>query len=202
MLTAIVLLTASLSALVSAVSFLQAISAVPQLSNFTSLYQSNPSLASLLLTNSTILLYTILVPNNDAFTNYQLENGHPVDALSSPDLQTLISYHVMVGYLTSANFTNPSGLSVPTLLTGQTYNNRTPGSALEQNFGNDSGGQVVHISSNLSSVTKRAMKERQQGLQTSFVQSGLGMNATLFAIDAIWDGGAIQEVDRYVLVDG
>jgi uncharacterized surface protein with fasciclin (FAS1) repeats len=201
MLTAIVLLTAFLSAVVGAVSFLQAISAVPQLSNFTSLYQNNPSLASLLLTNSTVLLYTVLVPNNDAFTNYLANNGHPVDALSSPDLQTLISYHVMVGDLTSANFTSPEGLSVPTLLTGQTYNNRTSGSALEQDFGNDAGGQVVYISSNLSSVEKGAINERQQTVQTMLVRSGLGMNATLLPIDGIWDGGAIQEVDRYVPVE-
>lgn len=177
--------TAFLASLVGATSFLQSISAFPQLSNFTNLYQNNPFLTSLLTPNSTTPRYTVLVPNNDAFTRYQSDYGYAVTGLSSADLQTLISYHVLVVGLNNDNFTRPKGLAVPTLLIGQMYNNRTPGSALENDFGNNADGQIVYISPTSSSGT-------------ATVQSGLGMNATLSAIDGTWDGGLIQEIDEYV----
>jgi hypothetical protein len=170
-----------LASLVGANTFLQAISVFPQLSNFTSLYLSNPNLASLLSASSPTLPYTVLVPNNDAFISYEKIYGHPVTALSSADLQTLISYHIMVGDLRSGNFTNPKGLTVPTLLTGQQYNNRTPGLALEHGFGNEAGGQVVYIFPVVSSSPVR-------------VKSGLGTNVTVMVIDGAWDNGWFQEV--------
>lgn len=171
-----------LASLVRAASFLQALSTFPQLSNFTNLYINNPILASLF---NTTLSYTILVPNNDAFIVYESFYGHPVDALSTPDLQNLISYHIMVGDLNSSNFTNSKGLTVPTLLTGQMYNNRTAGSALKDAFGSDASGQVVYIFPAASSTEVP-------------VQSGLGTNATILVIDEAWDNGWFQEVTEYV----
>ena len=173
--------TIFLASLVGATSFLHSVSAVPQLSNFTNLYINNPILASLLVTGSATLPFTILVPNNDAFISYENSYGHPVTALSSEDLQTLISYHVLVGHLNSDNFTNPKGLTIPTLLTEQMYNNRTPGPELEDGFGNNAGGQVVYISPAVNSTAY-------------LVKSGLGMNVTILAIDGSWDNGWFQEV--------
>jgi len=187
MATAFYLITIFLASLVRATSFLQAISTLPQLSNFTNLYIKNPGLASLLTSGSTTPPYTILVPNNDAFIKYESFYRHPVTALSSDDLQTLISYHVMVDDVNSGNITNPEGLIVPTLLTGQTYNNRTPGPALEDSFGNDAGGQVVYIFPAVSS-------------NTTLVQSGLGVNVTIQVIDGTWDNGWFQEVTEYVRI--
>jgi len=174
-----------LTSLVRATSFLQALSSFPQFSNFTNLYINNPIVASLITTNSTELSYTILVPNNDAFIVYESFYGHPVTALSNADLQTLISYHIMIGDLNSGNFTKSRGLTVPTLLTGQMYNNRTPGSALVDGFGSGATGQVVYIFPAVSST------------QVS-VQSGLGTNATIQVIDGTWDNGWFQEVTEYV----
>ena len=176
-----------LASLVRAGSFLQALSSFPQLSNFTNLYINNPILASLLTTGSTTVPYTVLVPDNDAFISYESVYGQPITALSSADLQTLISYHVMVGDLNSGNFTNQKGLTVPTLLTGQTYNNRTPGSALKDGFGGDAGGQVVYVYPAVSS-------------SEALVQSGLGNNVTILVIDGSWDNGSFQEVTEYVRI--
>ncbi len=156
-------------------------------SNFTNLYVNDPTLASLLATGSTTTPYTVLVPDNDAFVSYESFYGYPITALSSAHLQTLISYHIMVGDLNSGNFTNQKGLTVPTLLTGQTYNNRTPGSGLKDGFGGDAGGQVVYIFPALSS-------------SEVLVQSGLGNNVTIRVIDGSWDNGSFQEVTEYVRI--
>jgi uncharacterized surface protein with fasciclin (FAS1) repeats len=174
-----------LASLVRATSFLQAVSTFPQFSNFTNLYINNPILASLLTTESTTPPYTILVPNNDAFIGYENFYGNPVTALSNADLQALISYHIMVGDLNGGNFTNSKGLTVPTLLTGEMYNNRTPGSALGDAFGSDASGQVVYIFPALSSTEVS-------------VQSGLGTNSTILVINGTWDDGMFQEVNKYV----
>jgi hypothetical protein len=87
----------------------------------------------------------------------------------------------MVGDLKSGNFTNPKGLTVPTLLTGQVYNNRTPGSVLEAGFGNNAGGQVVYIYPVVSSSAVQ-------------VKSGLGTNMTILVIDGVWNNGWFHEV--------
>src|SRR5438045_3324912 len=93
----------------SAQSFYAAISNYPQLSNFTVFYQNNFHLASLLLTNLPANPRTVLVPNNNAFTNYEREHGYSVTALSEPELESLIRYHVLIGSLTSTNFSRPRG---------------------------------------------------------------------------------------------
>jgi len=135
----------------NAQSFFSAISQYPQLSNFTLFYQDNFPLASLLLTNSSTEPHTVLVPNNDAFINYERDHGYSVTSLSETELESLIQYHVLIGSLTSTNFSEPSGLTAPSLLVGEQYNNRSVGTALSSSFGNalGVGGQVVFISPEL-----------------------------------------------------
>lgn len=118
----------------NAQSFFSAISQYPQLSNFTLFYQDNFPLASLLLTNSSTEPHTVLVPNNDAFINYERDHGYSVTSLSETELESLIQYHVLIGSLTSTNFSEPSGLTAPSLLVGEQYNNRSVGTALSSSF--------------------------------------------------------------------
>jgi uncharacterized surface protein with fasciclin (FAS1) repeats len=178
-------------------SFLSAISAYPQFSNFSGIFQQNEAVASLLLSSSSNLPHTVLVPNNEAFANYQVKYGVLLTSLSPAEIETLVKYHVLVGKLTSANFTNPLGLVVPSLLEGPTYDNRSAGSALSSAFGNrnDTGGQVVFIST-LVQTSKRSVFNRQSGLQDVKVHSGLSANTSLQVIDGIWDGGWFQGVNR------
>jgi uncharacterized surface protein with fasciclin (FAS1) repeats len=176
-------------------SFLAAISAYPQLSNFTALFQNNPSLASKLLTGSALAPQTVLVPNNTAFLNYQSRTGMSISSLSSTELEPVLSYHVLVGQLTTPDFSHPQGLTAPSLLVGERYNNRSAGAGLSSVGGETSAshnGQVVFISrANLTNL----FTVRQLGSTTPTVESGLGNTVNLAALDGTWDGGRFQMVD-------
>jgi uncharacterized surface protein with fasciclin (FAS1) repeats len=180
-------------------SLLDAISVYPQLSNFTAFYQNNIEAANLLLTNSSTELRTILIPNNDAFANFELQYGVPIWSLSAADLEALLQYHILVGKLTAANFSQPSGLTVPSLLTGEQYDNRSAGPELSSNFGNTehANGQVVYISSAGQSGSRK-LAFRQSGTPDLQVRSGLGAEADLTPLDGVWDGGMFQEVGQCV----
>lgn len=178
-------------------SFFAAISQFPELSNFTSFYQENFPLASQLLTNSQFEPQTVLVPNNDAFLRYERENGYPITSLSSVELANLIRYHILVGSLTAANFSASRGLTAPSILTGEQYNNRSAGPALSSQFpGVDANGQVVFIHSGLQSGGAKLIQKA--GLTSLKVRSGLSSDANLTVVDGIWDGGRFQMIDRWV----
>jgi len=184
---------------VQAQSFLTAISAYPQLSNFSNLLSNNPVLASSLLTFSALAPQTVLVPDNGAFLSFEQATGQTVPSLSQGLLQPLIQYHTLSGLFTSQNFTAPEGITVPTGLMGPTYDNRTAGAALSSvgaTTGNQDG-QVVFIAPNTTSTT---LKVRQLGSPGAFVQSGLGHQVNLTAIDGHWDGGSFQIVDGFALL--
>lgn len=178
-------------------SFYAATSQYPQLSNFTSFYENNFPLASQLLTTTATEPHTIFVPDNDAFARYERDNGYSITALSATELTSLIQYHVLVGTLSSANFSASSGLTVPSLLVGEQYNNRSAGAALSANISDpaSANGQVVFIQSGLQSVTKK-FRVRGAGLQSLEVRSGLSSDANLTALDGLWDGGMFQMIDR------
>jgi hypothetical protein len=184
----------------SAQSFYTAISQYPQLSNFTLFYQNNFPLASLLLTPSSTEPHTVLIPNNDAFTNYEHKHGYSVTYLSATELESLIRYHVLIGSLTSTNFSAPRGLTAPSLLVDQQYNNRSAGVGLSSSFGNATGvnGQVVFISGPHPHSNKFLV--RKSGTQSLKVHTGLSSDANLTALDGIWDGGRFQEIDQYVSI--
>ncbi|KAF8857792.1 FAS1 domain-containing protein, partial [Acephala macrosclerotiorum] len=178
-------------------SFYVAISQYPQLSSFASFYQNDFPAASQLLTNSSTEPLTVLVPNNDAFIRFENENGYAVTSLSSAELTSLIQYHVLVGSLTATNFTETRGLTAPSLLTGEQYDNRSAGSALLSTFpsGTNVEGQVVFIQSRLQSASKLLIRA---GLESLEVRSGLSSIANLTSLDGVWDSGRFQMIDRFL----
>lgn len=178
-------------------SFYAAISQYSQLSNFASFYEDNFPLASQLLTNSSTEPHTILVPNNDAFAKYKRDNGYSITDLSETELTSLIQYHVLVGRLSRTDFLALRGLTAPSLLVGEQYNNRSAGAALSANFSNpaSANGQVVFIQSGLQSSSKK-FRVRGAALQSLVVRSGLSSDANLTALDGIWDGGMFQMIDQ------
>jgi hypothetical protein len=178
-------------------SFLNAISTYPQLSNFTSLLTTNPGLASSLLSPSPSAPQTVLVPDNNAFLSFQTSTGQSFSNQSQDYLMAVGQYHILNGNLTSQDFLHAEGITVPTGLMGPTYDNRTAGDALLSSgatTGNHDG-QVVFIAPN---TTSASFSKRQLGSPAAYVQSGLGHQVNLTAIDGVWDGGAFQIVDGYI----
>lgn len=178
----------------AAQSFITAIGAYPQLSNFATLYRNNSFLASKLLTGSPTNPQTVLIPNNTAFANYQLATGRSLLNLSVEELQTLLSYHVLVGGLTSTDFAQPAGITVPSLLVGEQYDNRTGGAALASVGGTSASashdGQVVFISAKVNSTGSFGSGQSQ-----AVVRSGLGNTVNLTTVDGTWDGGRFHIID-------
>jgi len=185
--------------------FLTAISQFPSLSNFTTLFYDNPALANAVLSSnySSGFQQTVLVPNNDAFIKLETKLGVPVNSLTVEQLEPILQYLVLVGGLTTENFTAPQGLTTPTFLTGPTYNNRTAGPALGVANGNTSdprNGQVVFIqaASNSSSSSRRFTVRQGATSVHEIVQGGLGHKINMTAVDGYWDGGVFQIVDAFL----
>jgi Fasciclin domain len=178
-----------------ALSFLEAISAYPQLSNFTNLLNSNAGLASL-FHSSAAAPQTVLVPDNTAFQSYQKSTGQPFASQPYDYLQAAINYTLLNGNLQSQDFLHPAGITVPTGLTGPQYDNRTAGSALSSSGASTGNrdGQVVFIAPN---TTSTSFGPRQLNSAGAYVQSGLGHQVNLTAVDGLWDGGMFQIIDGY-----
>jgi len=185
---------------VTAQSFLEATGAYSQLSSFHQLLLANSTIAAGVLSNATttghngtnITMQTILVPSNDAFTNYERANGHPVTSLSSSDLTNLGQYHSLQGALSSSDLQKPQGLISNTALNDQRYDNRELGSDGAQQP------QVVYI----GSTSTNGMVARQAGGANGaggFVESGLGAKVDVDLVDGKFDGGMFQIVDEYVI---
>jgi hypothetical protein len=93
-------------------------------------------------------------------------------------------------------FSTRRGVTVPTGLSGPTYDNRTAGDALISSSaitGNNDG-QVVLIAPNTTSTSFKAGQLTAPG---AFVQSGLGHQVNLTTLDGTWDGGRFHIVDWY-----
>ena len=145
----------------------------------------------------------MLVPDNDAFTKLTAKLGAPVNSLTVDQLEPILQYLVLVGSLTTDNFTAPQGLTTPTFLTGPTFNNRTAGPALgvaNANASDPRNGQVVFIQAAPStSGSSKRFTVRQAGLTPSeIVQGGLGHKINMTAVDGYWDGGRFQIVDAFL----
>jgi hypothetical protein len=181
-----------------ALSFIEAISAYPQLSNFTSFLESNPGLASPFNSFSPSAPQTVLVPNNDAFLSFQNSTGQSFASQPYDYIQAVISYQLLNGNLSSQDFLHPAGITVPTGLTGPTYDNRTAGSALISSGAStgNPGGQVVFIAPD---TTSTSFNPRQLGSTEAYVQSGVANQVNLTTIDGVWDGGMFQIVDGYMV---
>ncbi len=105
---------------------------------------------------------------------------------------------ILVAPLSSNNLPtsdkHPRGLTVPTLLTGQLYNNRSIGQQLTAAFGTNATGQVVYFQPQLAgSTTKR--KRQGVGTDSAQLQAGLTETANITALDISWSRGYIQMVD-------
>jgi uncharacterized surface protein with fasciclin (FAS1) repeats len=190
--------TAFFAAWAEGQSFLTAISQFPQLSNFTTLMYDNPGLAGALLTSNATSLtqITVLVPDNSAFDKLEASLGAPVGSLSVEQLEPILQYHLLVGKLTTNNFTVQNGTTVPTFLSGPKYNNRSAGAALgSSGAANDPhNGQVVFIQA--TSANSNQFIVRQLASPVATVQGGLGHQVNMTAVDGYWDGGVFQIVDK------
>lgn len=209
---------------VASQSLVEAISAFPELSNFTSLMIANPGLAGALLTSNASSLTgpaTVLVPDNSAFTKLSVRYNIPMGKLSLQQLEPYLEYHLLVGLVGSANFSTPGGITVPSYLTGPTFNNRSAGAALGSTGANGDihNGQVVFFEAKSTTTTANGTKKfalRQLQNPTVNAQGGLARMIVrylptllnqpdangiqnLTAVDGVWDGGYFQIVDRSVL---
>ncbi len=139
----------------TASSLSAALAPYPALSTFQQLVDKHASTVDALVPprNSSAgrLDVTVLAPSNQAFETYILQNG-PLTNLSASALKNFLSYHILVAPLSSANLSSddhPRGLTVPTLLTPELYNNRSAGQGLTASYGKNATGQVVYVQQQL-----------------------------------------------------
>jgi uncharacterized surface protein with fasciclin (FAS1) repeats len=174
--------------LVHSQSFIRAISAYPELSDFATLMINNPTFAESLLNTSVINgVQTVLVPSNAAFTSYQQTTGHSIESLDPNTIQNLLQYHTLNASLTSTILAEQPDIVVSTQLTDPMYNRR--GGANNTNINSD--GQVVYITSTENNSTFHI----RQLLSTISVDSGLGSIVTMNVIDGTWTGGEFHIVN-------
>lgn len=183
--------------IVSAQSLLNATANYTQLSDFRQLLMTNPNAATRLLTNVTLSAgqkITVLIPSNNAFTQFQQNNSMPVSALASSDLANILDYHTLQGSLSSSDLQQPMGLTAPTALTNQTYDNR----GLASNGAKIP--QVVYISSvNTANGTVTTVKRQMSSAGANFdIKSGKGLQTTLEPVNGVWSGGMFQIVNSSV----
>ncbi|KAH8912022.1 FAS1 domain-containing protein [Coniochaeta sp. PMI_546] len=176
-----------------------ALSQYPEVSTFQGLISQVPGGVSSLLPsglspNSTKGV-TVLVPSNNAFSNF-LNASHLTNITSVPldQLVNILYYHIMYAKLTSANFSAPNGLIVPTLLKDQLYNNRSAGADLINTYGADAAqGNVLYISKEPINPVK--FRVRQQQDNSAALRGGMGQDGLINAVDGTWDLGYFQIVD-------
>lgn len=139
---------------------------------------------------------TLLIPSNSAFSTFSNgTNSVNITSLPLDQLLDILLYHIMYAKLTSANFSSPDGLIVPTLLNGQQYNNRSAGAELIKLYGADAAqGNVVYISQEpINPVKFRVRQQQNSGVA---LRGGMGQGATMNAVDGTWDFGYFQILDR------
>ena len=179
------------SSIASAQSLLSALTSYSQTSVFQSLLQTvGGNLSSILPAEP--LGYTLFVPSDAAFTQYSRDKGVSLSQIPPASLLNLLQYHAGVGKLTSKEFASTAGLTVPTLLKDEAFNNRSAGAELQQVYGNNANGQVLFISASPLGRAKFLIRQASP-LQ---LRSGLGRITTMDAVDGVWDGGRFQVVDR------
>ncbi|KAF3047918.1 hypothetical protein E8E11_005172 [Didymella keratinophila] len=188
---------------VHAQTLLQALSKVPELSNFTTFYQNNEAFATAYFGNQSSYPITFLAPSNDAFTAYYTQNQVSLFDVSPDVLLQLIQYHTLVSDLKQETFTSAGskGITAPTMLKDSPNNNRTTGVSLAAKFGGPerARGQVVFIQAAGSAAsTNRFLLSRQSTPQNAGVRSGLASTVNVRALDAnegTWDGGSFHVID-------
>lgn len=187
----------------NAQSLYDAISKIPELSNFTEFYNNNQAVASVLFNNQANYPITFLAPSNKAFADYQARTGTPLADVPAEKLLELVQYHTLVSNLSlgGSGDAGASGLTVPTFLTNTEFNNRSVGVSMASKFGGTAraSGQVVFIRSAESGGSKkRFVLSRQEGGAQSSIRSGLSSNVNLTVVNdeqGLWVGGRFHIVD-------
>ena len=174
------------AATVQAQSLLDATAQYPQLSDFNELLSTFPDIAAGLLTNISTgsSRQTILVPSNDAFDDYQRQNGASVGSLSSPDVGNILNYHTLPGALSSSDIQQPNGLVAETALRNLTYARRE-----NATDAGDSLPQVVYISSTETALGRKIKARQISALNSVDLRSGEGNDVELEQTPGNWSGG-------------
>lgn len=156
-----------------------ALASDPSLSSMQQLVVQHPTLINDLVKDNTAV--TIFVPNNDALQAHTATAGRPLTDTPAALLASILAYHVVAAGLVSASFNSAKGITAPTLLTGEVYNNRTATPELVAAYGTSADGQVVYA-------------EKDDGGYT--LQGGQAERINLTVVDRQWRRGYIQIVDR------
>lgn len=140
---------------------------------------------------------TVLVPTDDAINTYLKDSGlTDVSELTLAEIQTFFSYQTLAASLKGKDFDTPNGMTVPTLLQGAQYNNRSAGPQLEQAYGEKATGQVVFATQ--KDKSSRRMKRQGAGPVVN-IRAGLAQDVGMTAVDATWGSKGVntfQVVDR------
>lgn len=161
----------------------------PDLSMFRQLLINNPGPARTLLSNTPVAPgegKTLLLPNNDAFANFEQENGTPVEGASENFMSALLNYHTLNGDYTNEQLNQPGGMTAPSALLDDTYNHRVPVTEVAQ----PKDGQVVLITqvAGLGQFQTRAENPL-------YAQSGLGKQIGVNQTSTDWVGGKFHVVN-------
>ncbi|KAH7202637.1 FAS1 domain-containing protein [Fusarium oxysporum] len=142
---------------------------------------------------------TILIPTNNAIKSYLKDSSiSDITELNQTMLQVFFSYHTMAASLSSTDFDVSRGLSVPTLLKSEEFNNRTAGPQIQSQFGNNADGQVVFAS------RVRKGKRANGDISGAIVnlRAGEEQNIKMTAVDGSWgekNASRFQIVDKVLL---
>jgi len=195
----IVALTLGLGHSVLAQDLSTALSKYPEVSTFQGLISQVPGGVSSLLPSglspNSSNGVTVLIPSNKAFSTFlNASNLTNITGVPLDQLVNILFYHIMYAKLTSANFSSPDGLIVPTLLKDQKYNNRSAGADLINQYGADAAlGNVLYVSKDPINPVKFKVRQQQDGGVA--LRGGMGQGATINAVDGTWDLGYFQIVD-------
>ncbi|KAK1753645.1 FAS1 domain-containing protein [Echria macrotheca] len=171
---------ASLAAADAASDLSAALSGYPQLNDLRTLVDQLPSVVNTIIGDRGGV--TVLAPNDDAFQTYAVTNdGVQLFNASRDFLTNLLSYHILAADVTSSNFSSEKGITTPTLLQGQLYNNRSAGPEFVQTYGKDANGQVVYT--------------RPSGGHGYVLSGGDADNVTLTALNHQWRRGFLHMID-------
>ena len=171
----------SLTAADAASDLSATLSEYPRLSNLKALVDTLPGVVNSVIGDKQQI--TILAPSNAALAAYATSNNGVELFNSSREILTnILSYHILASNIVSNNFSTSKGLTAPSLLKGQLFNNRTAGPEFIQSFGVDANGQVIFAAPGLN-----AGQYTLQAAQTE--------NVNLTALDRRWARGTLQMVD-------
>ncbi len=176
-----------------------ALSRYPEASTFQGLVSQVPGGVSSLLPSglspNSSNGVTVLIPSNKAFSTFLNASNLPnVTSVPLDQLVNILYYHIMAAKMTSANFSSPDGVIVPTLLKDKKYNNRSAGAELVDQYGADAAqGNVLYVSKDPINPVKLRVRQQDSGVA---LRGGMGQGATINAVDGAWDLGYFQIVDR------